>query len=100
MRKPKITLDAEDTDLLNPNFGKEAYEELKQIKAKREIKEYGFELRLDDYFQKVKPGDIILLHYPEVDIFAEINGCALFESGRQHLWLKYKDFVFKRGQER
>lgn len=97
MRKPKITLDAEDTDLLNPNFGKEAYEELKQIKAKGEIEEYGFELRLDGCFQKVKPGDIILLHYPEVDIFAEVNGHALFESGRQHLWLKYKDFVFKRG---
>lgn len=97
MRKPKITLDAEDTDLLNPNFGKEAYEELKKIKAKGEIEEYGFELRLDGCFQEVKPGDIILLHYPEVDIFAEVNGHALFESGRQHLWLKYKDFVFKRG---
>lgn len=97
MIKPKITLDAEDTDLLNPNFGKEAYEELKQIKSRGEIEEYGLEFRLPSGYKEVKAGDIILFSYPEVDVFCEVNGCAVFESGRQHLWLKYKDFVFKRG---
>lgn len=95
MRKPKIILNSEDTDLLNPNFGKEAYKELKKIKEDGEIEEYGLDLILPSGYKKVKAGDIILLVYPEVDIFCEIRGSMLFNSGKQKLYLYYKDFVFK-----
>ena len=99
MRKPKIILDSEDTDLLNPNFGKEAYKELKKIKEDGEIEEYGLNFRLPNGYKKVKAGDIILLSYPEVDIFCEVRTSMLFSSGRQDLCLQYKNFVFKKGNE-
>ena len=95
MKKPKIILNSEDTDLLNPNFGKEAYYELKNIKALNIIHEYGLDLMLPSGYKEVKAGDIILLSYPEVDVFCEVRGFMLFSSGKQKLYLRYKDFVFK-----
>lgn len=99
MKKPKIILDSDDTDLLNPNFGKESYKELKKIKADGEIEEYGLDFILPNGYKKVKAGDIILLSYPEVDIFCEVRISMLFSSGRQNLYLRYKDFVFKTENE-
>lgn len=95
MRKPKITLDAEDTDLLNPNFGKEAYKELKEIKERGEVEEYGLKLNLPSGYKKVKAGQIVLLSYPEVDVYCEIKTNILTNKGRQFLDMSYKDFVFK-----
>lgn len=98
MRKPKIIIDSQETDLLNPNFGREAYEELKRIKASGEIEEYGFEkFTLPSGYKKVTAGDIIVWSYPEVDVYCEVRLSVLFTSGRQTLDLRYKDFVFKRG---
>ena len=99
MRKPKIILNSEDTDLLNPNFGKEAYKELKKIKENKEIEEYGLDFILPSGYKKVKAGDIILLSYPEVDIFCEVRGSMLFVSGKQKLYLQYKDFIFKKEKD-
>jgi hypothetical protein len=95
MKKPKIILDSDDTDLLNPNFGKEAYAELKQIKASREIEEYGLDFQLPSGYKHLKAGDIILLIYPEVDVYCEVEFSMLFASGIQRFRLKYKDFKFK-----
>lgn len=98
MRKPKIIINSQETDLLNPNFGHEAYEELKQIKTSGEIEEYGFEdFTLPSGYKKVTAGDIIVWSYPEVDVYCEVRLSVLFTSGRQTLDLRYKDFVFKRG---
>ena len=98
MRKPKIIINSQETDLLNPNFGREAYEELKKIKASGEIEEYGFEeFTLPSGYKKVTAGDIIVWSYPEVDVYCEVRLSVLFTSGRQTLDLRYKDFVFKRG---
>lgn len=98
MRKPKIIINSQETDLLNPNFGREAYEELKKIKESGEIEEYGFEdFTLPNGYKEVKAGDIIVWSYPEVDVYCEVRFSILFTSGRQRLDLRYKDFVFKRG---
>lgn len=95
MRKPVLILDSSDTDLLNPNFGKEAYKELKEIKERGEVEEYGFELNLPSGYKKVKAGQIILLSYPEVDVYCQIRTSILTSKGRQFLDMSYKDFIFK-----
>lgn len=95
MRKPKITLNALECDLLNPKFGKEAYSELKKIKESGEIEEYGLDFRFPPGYKEVKAGDILLLIYPEVDVYCQVVGSMLFSSGRQDLKLIYKDFKFK-----
>lgn len=95
-KKPKIILDSSETDLLNANFGKEAYEELKQIKEAGELNEFGFDIRLPSYFTKVKAGDIISLIWPELEITCSVKTSILYESGRQSLELRYEDVVFKK----
>lgn len=95
MRKPVLILDSNDTDILNPNFGKEAYKELKEIKERGEVEEYGLELNLPSGYKKVKAGQIVLLSYPEVDVYCEIRTSILTNKGRQFLNMSYKDFVFK-----
>lgn len=97
MRKPKIIINSQETKLLNPTFGIDAYEELKQIKANNEIEEYEYEdFMLPSGYKHVKCGDIIVLSYPEVDVYCEVRISILYSSGKQRLDLKYKDFVFKR----
>lgn len=95
MRKPVLILDSTETDLLNPNFGKEAYKELKEIKKSGEIEEYGFDFDLPVGYKKVKAGQIILFSYPEVDVYCQIITSILTNKGRQFLSMSYKDFVFK-----
>ena len=96
MRKPVLILDSTETDLLNPNFGKDAYKELKEIKERGEMEEYGFQLNLPSGYKKVKAGQIILLSYPEVDVYCQIRISMLTSLGKQLLDLIYKDFVFKK----
>lgn len=95
-KKPKIILDAQETDLLNPNFGKEAYKELKQIKEAGELNEFGFDMELPSYFTKVKAGDIVVLIWPELEIVCSIKTSMLYKSGRQFIELRYEDVVFKK----
>lgn len=95
MKNPKITISSRETHILNPDFGREAYVELKKIKSEGTVQEYGCNIILPSSYKTVKPEDIIMLTYPEVDILCEVRIVATYESGKQSVCLKYKDFIFK-----